>query len=386
MNLKEYLILYVDDERSNRVVFEQSFRGRFRIKTAESAAAALEVLEQETVAVLITDQRMPELQGGDLLAKAKQLYPDAVRMVITAYSDLDPILRAVNEGLVARYLNKPWDRVELEQVLLWAVEAYMIGQQGSALQTRLLQTERLVTLGSIAAAVAHDLKRPLSHFEGNTSRLRQLSETIAPLSVAARLDDLGAKERGAITDVAVELPAIALELLEGCRTMSEVLRSMQMLIHPEEPPPEGIDPLPSIEYAMSVCRDAVLRAAATIRYVGPASLPSVRIGSTALSRVLINLAANAADALVGRSAPGGCIEIGGSTTGQHVRFVVRDDGEGMSAAHLGKMGTPFFSTRKEGTGIGVAQCRRLIAAAHGELTFESAEGVGTTATFTVPCA
>ncbi len=129
VNLKEHLIIYVDDERPNRIVFEQSFGARFNLRTLGSPKEALEVLRNETVAVLITDQRMPEMSGHELLMRVKQLYRETIRVVITAYSDLDPILSAVNEGLVARYIIKPWDRAEVEEILLWSLEAFSLGRQ-----------------------------------------------------------------------------------------------------------------------------------------------------------------------------------------------------------------------------------------------------------------
>ena len=85
------------------------------------------------------------------------LYPEIIRLVITAYSDIDPILRAVNDGLVARYLVKPWDREELTRTLSWALEVGELARRDRALQLRLLETERLATLGTIGAAVVHDL-------------------------------------------------------------------------------------------------------------------------------------------------------------------------------------------------------------------------------------
>ena len=70
--------------------------------------------------------------------------------------------------------------------------------------------------------------------------------------------------------------------------------------------------------------------------------------------------------------------------GESVRLTVDDNGAGMSAEILGKVGTPFFSTRPEGTGLGVAQCRRLVEGAGGTFSIESVEGQGTTVTFTIP--
>src|SRR5262245_56483654 len=118
------LVLYVDDERANRVVFEQSLASEFEIQTVADAAAALAVLDQRDVAVLVTDMRMPKMNGEELLRIAKERAPQTIRIVVTAYSDVDPILRAINEGLVARYIIRPWVRTELVQVLRWAIEAW----------------------------------------------------------------------------------------------------------------------------------------------------------------------------------------------------------------------------------------------------------------------
>ncbi|MBX3216670.1 MAG: response regulator, partial [Labilithrix sp.] len=125
MNLRDHLILYVDDEHANRIVFEITFGKTFRIKCVSSAEEALGFVSQEHIAVIVSDQRMTGMSGDELLKKVKDLSPDTVRMIVTAYSDLEPILNAVNEGLVARYVIKPWDRVELEETLRWALEAYV---------------------------------------------------------------------------------------------------------------------------------------------------------------------------------------------------------------------------------------------------------------------
>src|SRR3979409_2066676 len=144
------LVLYVDDERGNRIVFEQSLNSEFNLRTAQSAAEALELLDQHEVAVIVSDMRMPSMTGEELLRIVKERYPQVIRMVVTAYADVEPILRAINEGLVARSSIKPWIRTELVQVLRWAVEAWTFSRDSAALHRRLLETERLATLGSLA--------------------------------------------------------------------------------------------------------------------------------------------------------------------------------------------------------------------------------------------
>ena len=96
-------ILYVDDDEANRVIFEISFQDQFNIRTVESGKQALELMAQEDIGVILTDQRMPKMTGNQLLKHVKDSHPRVVRVILTAYSQLDPILKAVNEGLVALY-------------------------------------------------------------------------------------------------------------------------------------------------------------------------------------------------------------------------------------------------------------------------------------------
>ena len=150
------------------------------------------------------------------------------------------------------------------------------------------------------------------------------------------------------------------------------------------PEPNGVDPVPIVHYAIGVCRETAVRARGRISYEGPASLPKLRIGSTELTQVLINVVANGAQALLARNKSGGRVVVTAADVGERVQLTVDDNGTGMSAEILSKVGTPFFSTRPEGTGLGVAQCRRLVEGAGGTFKIESVEGQGTTVTFTLP--
>src|SRR4051812_47722945 len=104
----------------------------FRITCVSDGHAALAILDEQDVAVLVTDMRMPGMNGEELLRIAKERKPQTFRVVVTAYADVDPILRAINEGLVARYIIKPWIRAELVQVLRWATEAWTFTRSSMA--------------------------------------------------------------------------------------------------------------------------------------------------------------------------------------------------------------------------------------------------------------
>jgi signal transduction histidine kinase len=390
MSNNEPVILYVDDERGNRVVFEQSFARRFRVHAVESGAAALDFLKNNTVAVLVTDQRMPDMSGNELLMRAKELYPDTVRVVITAYSELDPILRAVNDGLVARYIVKPWDRSELEKVLRWGLETFLLGRQNSTLQLRLLENERLATLGSIGAAIFHDVNQPLAYLSSNSERLLQLAPSVATALkqlLEAHGDEVDPTVRRLATEAITELPGIAGDMLGGCRHIMGLAGGIRRMVRPAADARDRVcEPLNVIRYALSVCRDIAVRGGGTIVYDGPQALRKAAIGTTELTQVLINLIANAAQAIGRRKEASRRVLISVAEGHDSLRVVVTDDGPGMSPEVLARIGTPFFSTREEGTGLGVSQCRRLIEQAGGELTIASIEGTGTTVTVRLPLA
>jgi two-component system, sensor histidine kinase and response regulator len=382
----EPLVLYVDDERANRIVFEQSFGKSFRVRTVPGGAEALEVLAAEEAAVLLTDQRMPEMSGDQLLRLVKDRHPGTIRVVMTAYADVEPILTAINEGLVARYVIKPWDRAEVAQLLRWAIGAWKLGRDSGALQLRLLENERLATLGSIAGAVIHDLNQPLIGLVMNGDRLVELADAVPLVRRQLAGELLGPSQRGAVTDLLDELAEVSSELRQSIDHMRNLTQSLGQFLRraPTRAAAPETDPLPVIRHALAVCQDIAVRARGSLHYDGPAELPRVRIGATDLTQVMINLVANAAHALVARDEAGHRVHVIARPEDQTVRFEIKDEGVGMAPETLAKVGTPFFTTRREGTGLGVAQCQRLIGKAGGTFRIDSQLGVGSSVHFSLP--
>jgi signal transduction histidine kinase len=380
MSEAEPIILYVDDERANRVVFEHAFKTRFPIRCVPSGEEALLVMRDQGVAVLVTDQRMPGMSGHELLEQTRTLYPDVVRIVITAYGDVDPILRAVNDGLVARYLVKPWDRAELEQILAWGLEAHALARRDSALQLRLMETERLVTIGSIGAAVLHDLQQPISSVRINLERVRAVADIIR-----STVPSLPPEQSASINTALGELPDLLEDLNLATDVMHGIVEHLRSFLHPKpasSPAQTFTDPLPIVRYAISVCREIAQRVGGQINYDGTGTLPRVKMGSTELTQVLINLMSNASNA-IGHQ---GRVLVAANVVEGGLRFVIADNGAGMPVEVLQKAGTPFFTTREKGTGLGRSQCHRLLGIAGARLELESAVGTGTIARFTLPVA
>jgi len=119
-----YKIMIVDDEPANLRLLERLFRQDYKVLTAESGEEALSLLAQHDAALLITDQRMPNMSGLELLKRTAELRPHMVRMILTGYTDVGTLVEAINSGLVYQYLTKPWSNEELRLTAARALEHY----------------------------------------------------------------------------------------------------------------------------------------------------------------------------------------------------------------------------------------------------------------------
>lgn len=156
-------MLVVDDEPDNLDLLYRTFRRDFSVLKAASGREALDVLSAEgEVAVIISDQRMPEMKGTEFLSKTVPQFPDTVRIILTGFTDVEDLVEAINAGQVYRYITKPWDPDELKQVVHRAAETYELLKQRTAelnqanAQAALLErlTEVAQTADSLQAALS----------------------------------------------------------------------------------------------------------------------------------------------------------------------------------------------------------------------------------------
>jgi response regulator RpfG family c-di-GMP phosphodiesterase len=117
-------VLFVDDDESNLLVCEAVCGDDFDVLTAQSGAVALELMRLHEVGVVVSDQRMPSMSGVELLERVRSEFPDTVRVLVTAYSDVHAAIDAINRGRVRRYLKKPWEAEELKAEVADALERY----------------------------------------------------------------------------------------------------------------------------------------------------------------------------------------------------------------------------------------------------------------------
>ena len=122
-------ILFVDDEENNLTVFEAAFEDQYDVHTAIGATQALQILDEQPIHLLVTDMRMPGMNGVDLLTRVLPDHPEMIRIVLTGYTDVESIIRAINEGRVHQYVTKPWDQRELGLIIDKGLESYAAAQR-----------------------------------------------------------------------------------------------------------------------------------------------------------------------------------------------------------------------------------------------------------------
>ena len=365
-------VVYVDDEPINLRVFEANFKQRFRIITCISGAEALErVRSLGEVAVLVSDQRMPGMTGVELLERARELLPDAQRMVITAYSDMQAVMDAVNRGQVSRYFVKPWVKEDLLAALEDGIRVYTLQLRLREVQARLLQAERLATLGQVSAGIAHELMNPVSYLTQNVEALR------SELGVLAEYlgQTLPARPDPAVAQALEEVPRILADVETGSHHIRQVALGIRAQARGQDV--EETSDLADVAGFVSKLARPEVRHRAQLVVRGQPAL--VQGGPVKLSQVLLNLIVNAAQAME-EGKPGGRIELGWEATGDAVKVWVADNGRGIPSELQEKVFEPLFTTKPvgEGTGLGLSICRELVTEMGGTLSLLSELGAGTT--------
>ncbi len=149
---KKPKLLVVDDEQDNLDLLYRTFRKEFTVFRADGGVKALEILEQEgEMATIISDQRMPEMNGTEFLSLTVSDFPDTMRIVLTGYTDIADLIDAINSGQVHKYITKPWEPDQLKLVVKEASHNYYLLKQRSE---ELVRSQAQNALLSVIVAIA----------------------------------------------------------------------------------------------------------------------------------------------------------------------------------------------------------------------------------------
>jgi signal transduction histidine kinase len=363
---RAYPILYVDDEPQNLFAFRYALEDRFTVLTSNDPREAMRVLEREDIAVLMCDQRMPQMTGVEVCRRAREIKPDVVRIMVTAYADMQAAVDAINQGQVLRYLTKPWRNDELVEVLQSAIEMVRLRRLVHEMQAKMLRGGHPPIIEGLARQIASELQTPLSALAMNTEQVGDLlTAGLSSWQSPGRAEELvrHARETQRDSEPPIdELKRIVTRLERGQR-------------------------LSGVTEAVISDAGRVLRA--TARILGPtfdsrtrlqivvAGAPLVRMGAAELGQVLVHLITNAAQASAGMPGPEpSIVSVGIAETELGVEISVVDPGPGIAADQLERIFDPYVTTREGAVGLGLSVVRHLVTQAGGTVWAESQPGRG----------
>jgi signal transduction histidine kinase len=371
---KSYPILYVDHEELARRTFELQYGRDFDIQTARTSEEALPILNTENIAVVIADQRIAKVSGVELLSQIRSTHPEVVRILTTAYTDLEVVIQAINAGNVYRYVSRPYNEEEVRTVIRQAIEHHYLIKERERLYSEKIETmrkiaraNRLSAMGILAAGMAHEINNPL-------------------VSISTFLQMLPHKYAEASKDKEYweELYGVAVHEVERIRQLVHQLLSYSKTVTPEKFEPVSINGLIQ-EMVVFIENEAKKKGVLIKRELG-ADLPMGLMDRNRLKQVFLNLLLNAVQA-TGR---GGTITVSSrciieDNENQFLQVSVSDTGSGISEENIEKLFTPFFTTKKsEGSGLGLMTCHHIIDDHRGTIEVKSELGKGTTFNIQLP--
>lgn len=397
-------ILYVDDEPVNLSNFRLNFEDEFEVITASSGAEALALFKEQVntgLAVVVADNRMPGMNGVDLMGRIFEIDPDPVRMILTAFTDFDQIMAAVNRGHIYQYVLKPWDYHNLRMLLVNAVEVYSMTKSNKNLlrelaeknaeltekadqlrselelrkkeetlrrsfEVKMLSQAKLASLGEMATGVAHEVNQPLSFVKIMMQAFKRdfKDGRFDPSEFAGEID----------------------EILAQIMRIEIITRHLQFFGRKSSTEFEQIQLSQVLDNALIPTGPRLKRAGIVIDIETEEDLPLVRAVSTQLEQVLINLICNAVDALENVKEKKLAIRV--TRQNNKVEAIFADNGSGMPEEVTDKMFEPFFTTKEvgKGTGLGLSIVYGIIKEHNGDITCHSIPGEGTSFTLSLPVA
>jgi putative two-component system response regulator len=199
-----HLILVVDDEPANLRLLKRVLSDDYEVMTAQSGAEALKLLAEHDFSLIITDQRMPQMSGVQLLEQSLSIRPEAIKILLTGYTDVEALIDAINSGRVYKYVPKPWDADELRITVKRALETYELKRRNELLvrelQAAFRQLEDLA-MGTIKA-LADALDAKCDYTAGHSLRVSRYAiaigrkmgfsdEELKDVELAGILHDIG---------------------------------------------------------------------------------------------------------------------------------------------------------------------------------------------------
>jgi two-component system, response regulator PhcR len=353
-------LLYVDDEELACKYFARTVGAEYEVLLATSSDEAIAILEQENarIAVLVTDFRMPGRDGGDLLRQVALEYPHIVRILVTAYADVEMLLQTVNTGEVFRILEKPLKPAAVRDTLQLAFDRF---------HERAMQNQRLIAIDETLAFIAHELNTPLAAIALN----------------AHSIEDRTDAER----DAEGEILGAAKSMRESAQYCMAVVSSFWRSVHNGRRLLEGDEArIESTAHGLiSALLDTYPFTTAQRSWVQvevDSDFP-VLTQPNCVALVLSSLLSNALRALAEVPSPSVRFTV---AMEPHPSIGICDNGPGIPPEIKDRLLTDPITTHAKsgGNGLGLLLCNRVMQSSGGGLRIESTPGGGTTVVLDFP--
>jgi signal transduction histidine kinase len=429
----KYGILYVDDEEQALKYFRRGLEKDFRVLTANGVAPAMALLEQDagSIAVVITDQRMPGKSGVSLLTEVRQRWPAIVRILITAYTEIDSAVAAVNSGAVYKYINKPADFVLLRQILTDAVALHretvhrdalaetlrqLVAQRRATeeaeakrdvLQQQLIAASREAGRAEVATGILHNVGNVLNSMNvaagvvSNTleqSRMGNLCKGLAMLEEHSQdlvsfitTDERGQRLPSYLSKLAPVLTEEQTVIANAMASLNRNIEHIVQVVQVQQSHAKSIDmrqpvdPKELMEDALRVNQASIEKHAVQV-VRDFEQCPILLLDQHSVLQILINLLSNAVNAVNDANTSDKrvtlTIKVNAGGAAPQICFQVTDTGGGIAPENLTKIFTYGFTTRKEGHGFGLHSAANAAREMGGSLTVSSG-GPGQGAAFTL---
>ncbi|MFY9268541.1 MAG: ATP-binding protein [Candidatus Manganitrophaceae bacterium] len=382
IDLKKYPVLFVDDEPNTVIGFERQYKKEFQIHTATDPKTALSLLQAHPeVAVILSDQRMPEMRGVDFLALTGEIVPAAVKMLITAYADVAVVIDAINKGNVYRYLTKPYHEADLRYAIIQAIEHYHLVAERDRLHAEKLEamkavarSNRLASIGILAAGMAHEINNPLVAI---SSFLQMMPKKLEKPDDAEYWVDFYQTS----VDETRRIKELIAKLLAYSRTAAsaELCDKAADLTAP-------VDLNRLVEEVAVFFKSEAQNGKNEIVLSLDPNLPIGKMDREKMRQVIVNLVFNAIQATrsgtVTLRTSSDCDEKGITW----IEMTVSDTGAGIQEEALEQLFNPFLTTEAPhpGPGLGLTACHHIVEQHRGKIEIRSKKGIGTTVIVRIP--
>ncbi len=384
-DFKSKILVVDDDAILPAIIKESDLMSAYDISSVQDGHKAMEMLEIEKPELFLLDYNMPGMTGIELCQKLKSFeqYKDIPVIFLTGVSEISGTVEAFKVGAVD-YIIKP---VIMEELALRAkthigfyrarkkIEEFAFDMEKLAEERakQLMHADRLITLGTLSAGLAHEIKNPATFISGNIQTMEKFWDVLKGIIPEAIKKNEDNKDR--LSFIQEEMSGIIAGIKDGVSRIRKVVDSLKAFSRKENQEKKPFVVIERIDNALMLCQK-MLKDNVTIEKNLLEEEVFVEGDAQQIEQVLINLFVNANDAMEGRQDARLII----TTEKNHdkVNIYVEDNGLGLSEEQFAKIWEPFFTTKPagKGTGLGLPLCRSMVEGHGGKLEAENREEGG----------